>query len=263
MALFSILVYLLWVAATYLLEGRVNLMVRPTPLGRTLYVLIANVAIGIGLAGWILRLALVSGVATQEQLGFRSAWRTAAAVVIAALVGCGIFLVQRPASLNPIVVLNAFAQVLTVSIAEVLVCWAAIGITFQSLSRPYGRAISMFVGFVTADLFFGVYHFAHSAPFNQVHMVLFLMLIGLVTGLAYFLARDIYATILIQNVLGMIGVMQNIDVTFFSQPLYPLYVLMLISVLALVGFDILVLRRGSGSRRARAEGQTLSAKPST
>jgi hypothetical protein len=41
----------------------------------------------------------------------------------------------------------------------------------------------------------------------------------------------------------MTGVMQNIDLTFFSQPLYPLYGLVLISVLALIGADLLLVRR--------------------
>jgi hypothetical protein len=223
-ALISIVVYLAWVAATYLFEGRVNMMTRPTPVGRAVYVLIANVVIGIGLAGWALRASVASGVVTLKQLGFRSLRRTAVAIVIAGLAGCG------------------FAQVLTVSIAEVVVCWALMGATFEGLTRTRGRWVSLIVGIVVADLFFGVYHFAHSAPFNQLSMVLFLMIPGLVTSLVYFLGRDIYATIVIQNFLGMLGVMQNIDVAFFSRPLYPLYALMLISVLTLVGFDVLVIR---------------------
>jgi hypothetical protein len=241
-ALISIVVYLAWVAATYLFEGRVNMMTRPTPVGRAVYVLIANVVIGIGLAGWALRASVASGVVTLKQLGFRSLRRTAVAIVIAGLAGFGLFLLRNPPSRHPIVVLNAFAQVLTVSIAEVVVCWALMGATFEGLTRTRGRWVSLIVGIVVADLFFGVYHFAHSAPFNQLSMVLFLMIPGLVTSLVYFLGRDIYATIVIQNFLGMLGVMQNIDVAFFSRPLYPLYALMLISVLTLVGFDVLVIR---------------------
>jgi membrane protease YdiL (CAAX protease family) len=241
--LIAMAVYLAWVVATYLFEGRVNMMTRPTPLGRAAYVLIANVAIGIGLAGWELRSAVASGATTRKQLGFRSIRRTVIAVVIAGLAGFGLFTLQNATSRDPIVVLNAFAQVLTVSITEVVVCWALVGGAFEALTRRYGRWLSLVVGIISADLFFGVYHFAHSAPFNQVNMVLFLMVPGLVTGLVYFLARDIYATILFHNFLGMLGVIQNIDVAFFSRPLYPLYALMLISIIALVALDTLAFRR--------------------
>ena len=49
---------------------------------------------------------------------------------------------------------------------------------------------------VIASLVFGVYHFAHSAPFNTVGMVSFLSMIGLLTSLVFFLSRDLYGTIL-------------------------------------------------------------------
>lgn len=238
-ALIAVVVYLAWVAATYLFEGRVNMMMRPTPLGRATYVLIANVAIGIGLAGS----ALDAGTMTLKQLGFRSIRRTVIAIVIAGLAGFALFLFQNRPSRDPIVVLNVFAQVLTVSIAEVVVCWALIGGMSEGLTRRYGRWLSLIIGIVAADLLFGAYHLAHSAPFNQPNMVLFLMIPGLVTSLIYFLGRDIYATIVFHNFLGMLGVIQSIDVAFFSRPLYPLYVLMAVSILALVGFDSLVLRR--------------------
>lgn len=244
-ALIALVVYLIWTTATYLFEGRVNMMARPTPVGRALYVLIANVAIGIGLAGWALRSSLVSGALAPRDLGFRSVRRTAIAVLITGAVGFGLFLLQNPPSRNPIVMLNVFAQVLTVSIAEIVVCWALIGVTFERLIRSRGHWTSLIVGIAAADLFFGVYHFAHSAPFNQLQMVLFLMVPGLVTSLVYFLGRDIYAAVIIQNFLGMLGVMQNIDVAFFSRPLYPLYALVLVSVLALVGLDVFVIRWSS------------------
>jgi hypothetical protein len=128
-----------------------------------------------------------------------------------------------------------------VSFAEVVVCWALVGVSFEALARPKGKLIAILVGIITANLLFAVYHFAHSAPFNQLNMVLFLLIPGLLTSLVYFLGRDIYATILFHNFLGMTGVMQNIDLTFFSQPLYPLYGLALISVLALIGADLLLV----------------------
>ena len=236
-------VYLLWMAVTYLLEGRISLMHHPTPAGRALYVLSANVVIGIGLAVWALRTFVVSNVTSAKQLGFRSLKRTIMAGLIALAVGGGLFWLQNPPSLNPLVLFNGFAQVLPVSIAEVVVCWAVIGGSFEAWTQSRGKVIGVIVGIVAANFLFGIYHYAHSAPFNQTWMVFFLMLPGLITSLVYFLGRDIYATILFHNFLGMTGVMQNVDLDLFSQPLYPLYGLLVISVVVLIAADVFFIRR--------------------
>jgi hypothetical protein len=228
------------------LEGHINLVHNPTPAGRAIYVLIANVVIGIGLTMWALQMFVGSNIANAKQLGFRSLKRTIVAGLIAFAVGGGLFLLQNPPSRNPLVLFNGFAQVLPVSIAEVVVCWAVIGGSFEAWGRSKGKAIGIIVGIVAADFLFGIYHFAHSAPFNQAWMVFFLMIPGLITSLVYFLGRDIYAAIIFHNFLGMTGVMQNVDLERFSQPLIPLYVLMIISVVVLVIADNFFIRRLSG-----------------
>ena len=236
-------VYLLWTAATYLLEGRISLVHNPTPTGRVIYVLTANVVIGIGLAVWALRMFVVSNIAGIKQLGFRSWQRTIIAILLAFVVGGGLFLLQGPPSFNPLVLFNGLAQVLPVSIAEVVVCWAVIGIAFEAWGRSKGKVVGVIVGIVAANFLFGFYHYAHSAPFNQTWMVFFLMIPGLITSLVYFLGRDIYAAIIFHNFLGMMGVMQNVDLERFSQPLYHLYILLVISVIALIAADGFFLRR--------------------
>jgi hypothetical protein len=70
-----------------------------------------------------------------------------------------------------------------VSIAEVVVCWALVGASFEALTKPKGKLVAMPVGIITATLLFAVYHVAHSAPFNQLNMVLFLLIPGLLTSL--------------------------------------------------------------------------------
>jgi hypothetical protein len=236
-------VYLIWMGATYLMEGRISLVHNSTPTGRAIYVLIANVLIGIGLAVWALRMFVVSNIAGIKQMGFRSWKRTIIAVILAAVAGGGLFLLQGPPSLDPLVLFNGLAQVLPVSIAEVVVCWAVIGISFEAWGKSKGKVVGVIVGIVAADLLFGIYHYAHSAPFNQTWMVFFLMIPGLVTSLVYFLGRDIYAAIIFHNFLGMMGVMQNVDLERFSQPLVYLYILLGISVAALIAADVFFMRR--------------------
>ncbi|NTU85018.1 MAG: hypothetical protein HGA45_37585 [Chloroflexales bacterium] len=52
-----------------------------------------------------------------------------------------------------------------------LVCWALLGGTVEGLLRPRGRALAVVSAIVVADLLFGLFHYAHSAPFNQLSMV--------------------------------------------------------------------------------------------
>jgi hypothetical protein len=237
----ALALFLVWTLATYWFEGRINMLQNPTLLGRWTYVLIANIAVGTLAAGWLAHRWSVSGLVTPTQLGFRTVGRSIIAIVIAGGLGFGLFLLMGPASTKLLVLLNGFAQALQTSIAEVLVCWVIIGGSVEGLARPKGRIVAILLALVAANVLFGIYHFGHSAPFNQLSTVLFLMLPGLVTSLVYFLGRDIYAAILIQNYLGMIGVMRSIDLTYFNQPLYPLYVLTLLSILALVAVHWLMV----------------------
>ena len=68
-----------------------------------------------------------------------------------------------------------------------MVCWAVIGVSVQALAQPRGRVVAVLLAVVVTDLLFGVYHYTHSAPFNQTWMVALLLLPGLVTSLVYFL----------------------------------------------------------------------------
>jgi hypothetical protein len=247
--------YLVWIFATYLLEGRINLLQKPNPLGRLIYAVIANMIIGTVIAIWLLRPSILQRFVTIQQLGFQpSLKRVVIAVVIAGLIGFALFVIQKPASLNAIVILNVFSQTLPGSIAEVVVCWALVGATFESLTRRKNnknsnninnksKITSIIVGAAVAIVLFGLYHFAHSPPFNQPNMVIILMYPGLLTSIVYFVGRDIYAAIVFHNFQALFGVMNNVNIEPFTRPLYPLIMLGLVSVLVLIGSDIFMLRR--------------------
>jgi hypothetical protein len=115
-----IAMYLVWILATYLLEGRVNLLQKPDPLGRFTYTVIANIAIGTIIAIWLLKPSITARFLTIRQLGFQSPKRILIAVTIAGLIGFLLFIAQHPVSVDPIVILNIFAQTLPTSIAEVV-----------------------------------------------------------------------------------------------------------------------------------------------
>lgn len=230
--------YIIWVVATYILEGRIHLFQKVDPMGRMTYVIIANIAIGTVLSAIAIRYLLKAQLVKPRQLGLsKSRLRTAAIIASAAAGGLALFMLQNPRTTEPIVVFNAFMQVLPVSIAEVMVCWALIGSSFESLAKNNNKAriLSVLAGAVAASLLFGVYHYAHSPPFNQTSMVLFLMLPSIATAVTYFLGRDIYAAVIVQNFMGIVGVLAGLpNLEVYRQPMVPIYALSVVSVAALI-----------------------------
>lgn len=244
--------FLLWTAATYWLEGRIHTLLRPdAALDRLLYALVANLLIGIGGAVLVLRQALRWKVTTLAESGFRSGWRIAAGVLAGTLLGSLFFLRQRPPTLHPMVLINAFAQVLVVTVAEVLVCWAVVGSLTATALRPRGRWIARIAGVLVASALFGIYHFAHSPPFNQPPMVLLLTVVGVLTSLFFFASGEVYGTIVFHNFLGVFGVLQALvaagRLAAFEQPQIPLLGTAALSLLLLAVAHVLWLRPAFGA----------------
>jgi hypothetical protein len=119
------------------------------PIGRMAYVVIANIAIGTVLSAIAIRYLLKAQFVKPEQLGLNKPRLRTAASIIASATGGGLalFMLENPRTTEPIVVFNAFMQVLPVSIAEVLLCWALIGSSFESLAKNInkGRIVSFIV----------------------------------------------------------------------------------------------------------------------
>lgn len=240
-------IYIIWVVATYLLEGRIHLFQKVDPIGRMTYVVIANIAIGTVLSAIAIRYLLKAQLVKPEQLGLnKSRIRTAVVITSAAAGGLALFMLQNPRTLEPIVVFNVFMQALPVSIAEVMVCWALIGSSFESIAKNNNKRkiMSVIVGGIAASVLFGVYHYAHSPPFNETSIVLFLMLPSIATAVTYFLGRDIYAAVIVQNFMGIFGVIANLPALEpFRQPMVPIYVLSAVSVAVLVISVSVTLKR--------------------
>lgn len=203
----ALAVYALWAAATYLLEGLPGTLVRPEAVGlRLAYALIANLVIGILLPLWVIRRALAAGLGSRDAFGFSGLARTVASIVAGAAVGFGLFHASQAAPVHPLVVVNTFAQVWVVSVAEIVVCWGLVGATVHIALRSWNRVGAVAVAACVASVLFGVYHFAHSAPFNEPKMVAFLTAIGFATSLWWFASRDVYGTAVFHNFFGVTGV---------------------------------------------------------
>ena len=126
----------------------------------------------------------------RDRLGFGSPVRTLTWVPVGVALGLAFYFGQGAPSKDPIVILNIYAQVLVVSIAEVLVCWAVVaGVLAQATT--YTKRVSIPLAAIVASALFGLYHYAHSPPFNTIEMVSLLAVVGLMTGAFFFLSRDV------------------------------------------------------------------------
>ncbi len=70
-------------------------------------------------------------------------------------------------------------------------------------------------------------------------------------SVVYFIGRDIYATIIIQNFLGIFGVMQTIDLQAYSQPVFQMYILTIPAIAALIIANIIVVRKSHDMKKAK------------
>ncbi len=202
----ALLFFIAWTAATWFFEGRISTLLRPDAvIDRIVYALVVNLLFGVAGALWLLRRYRDH---SNGAIGFPAATRTAISVAAGLVLGFGSYVAQGAPSLDPIVVTNAFAQVFVVSAAEVMVCWALVGTGVLQAARARGPKRAVVVAALAASVLFGLYHYAHSAPFNTLPMVLLLTVVGLVTSVFFFISRDVAGTIVFHNFLGTFGVVQ-------------------------------------------------------
>jgi hypothetical protein len=253
--------YVVWTAATWALEGRIGTLLRPeAAFGRALYAVVANLLIGTLGAAWVVRWMVLVGHADRREVGFGPPARSALAVAAGLGLGFGLYAAQGAPTLDPVVLANAFAQVLVVSAAEVMVCWAAVGSAVLATLRARGwrRVHAALATAVAASLLFGLHHYAHSPPFDSHGMVALLAAVGLATGLFFFVSRDVYGTVAFHNWRGVFGVAQAMRASgtldALAAPQVPLLAMGAIGLVVLVAADRLWIRSGSGTAADQPRG---------
>ncbi len=168
----------------------------------------------------------------SHHAGFRSFSHTLTSIIMGAVLGFiiyaeGLFGLEPP-SLDLIVMLNAYAQMLGGAIAATLVCWALVGTVFVSLTKQKRKAASVIVGILTSSVLFGFYHLALAPPNNTFEAVIFTtVLVGVATSLFFLISRDIYGTIVFSNFQWMFGVLHGQassgNLGTYDQPIYLFY----------------------------------------
>jgi hypothetical protein len=247
----SAALYAAWVLATYLLEGGRRTFLRPEAVAdRVTYALVANLLVGTVAATWAVRVLAARGAVAMDQVGLRSRRLTGFSVMAAAAAGLGLFILQPFPTSNAVVIGNVFAQALPVSVAEVMVCWVVCGGAVRSTSKPWGEVAAKAGAWLASAGLFGLYHFAHSPPYDTWATVGFLTSVGLVTGAFFYLiAGEVYGTVLLHNCLATVGVMKSLDAAGklgqFQSPNLPLYVMAGLAVFTVVLLDVVWVRRAA------------------
>jgi hypothetical protein len=115
--------FAVWTLATYLLEARLGTFLRPDATSRFVHTVVANVLIGTIGAALVIR-ALVRRVELPRitTYGIARPLRILVLVPVAAVVAALFLMSQQLPTSDPVVLANASAQVIVVSIAEVVVC---------------------------------------------------------------------------------------------------------------------------------------------
>ena len=251
--------YAVWTIVTWLLEGRIQTLLRPeATMDRIVYTGVANVLVGTILALWLVRELVASDFVSREQLGFSSPERTLGAVLVAGVLGIAVYLVQQPPSTDPVVVVNAFAQVLPVSIAEIVICWVVVGGSIAAFLRMRGtnRYLANGVALIVASILFGVYHLAHSPPFNTPEMIGLLTVVSVGTGLFYFAGGSVYGALVFHNFLALFGVTTALaeagQLGTYQEPVIALLVTAVVSLIVLIGVERIFVRDATTTSEARA-----------
>ncbi len=248
MIAWALALWLVWTLATWWFEGRIETFNRPDAVAdRLIYTVVANILIGVVGGAIVLRLLLGGNAVDKGRVGFGPLRRPLIWVPVGLALGLVLYFGQGAPSSDPVVLLNVYSQVFVVSLAEVIVCWSLVG-GMVALGIGGSNRVSAPVAIIVASLLFGAYHIAHSAPFNSIQMIAFLSVIGLITGVFFFVSREVYATILFHNFLGVFGVVQALvaqdNIAAFETLQIPLLASAAVGLGVLVAVDGLIIRRG-------------------
>ena len=235
-------VYAVWVLATYLLEGSRQALLRPeAQADRLVYAVVANLLAGTLLPLWTLRTLMAQRGATPRLARFCTAPCTAISVVAAGVLGLFMLLPLWQAAQTSAVRANVFAMVLPTSIAEVIVCWVLAGAAVDAVLTGRGRFAVVPAKWVCGAGLFGLYHLAHSPPYDTWPMVLFLSGVGLVTGAFFLISEEVYGTILLHGSLATSGLAGSLaetgNLSSFESAQPVLYIAAAASIAVLIASD--------------------------
>ena len=211
------LIYLAWVADTFLLEGNPALFVRYDPIALVVYTGVTTVLIGIIVPIVCLRPAFMSGAVNMFQVGFRSPRRTAIAVAVTALSGYLVLIMFTPFGADRAALFNTFALMLPTGIAGTMVCWVVFGTHLQAYVRRYGAVVSVTAGTAATGILYGLSYAATSFRPADAAGYLPFVLVGFSSAVFFFAVRDVWASSVFVTMLVSLAVRDRVNPLYTSQ----------------------------------------------
>jgi hypothetical protein len=229
-----LLIYSIWVLETFLLERSPGLFAHYQPLPLILYMVFANIVVGIAVPVICLRSAFISGAVNMFQIGFRSPHRAILATVFTVLIGYLTLITFTPYGVHRLALFNTLALVLPGAIAGVMVCWVLVGTHVQAYVRSGGTVSSIISGVLVTGIVFGLSSIAHSPPLDQQNDILIMTFIGLASAVFFFSIRDVYASSFFISFGIMVVVFQRIDPVYGDTVIPLVYGTAALSILCLL-----------------------------
>lgn len=198
-----LLLYVIWLIEIFLLEGSPALFLNPDPVPLVIYTAAGCVLIGILAPVLLIRRSFASRSVNMLQIGFRPLRRTVAVCTVTAILCYFVVLLAVPAGPGRVFASGAFLLYLPTAIAAVMICWVYIGTHLQALVRTGGAVVSIPTGVVITSILFGIASLAHTPAAGHGDTLVRSILLGIVTALVFFAARDVYATVIVATT-GMV-----------------------------------------------------------
>lgn len=108
--------FAVWTLATWILEGRIDTLLRPEAvIDRAIYAIVANLLVGIAVAMVVLRMLIRKRRLDRQVAGFGRFTPSVVRLAMAFGLGLALYVLLGAPSLEPVVLVNAFCQVLVVS----------------------------------------------------------------------------------------------------------------------------------------------------
>jgi len=231
----------IWLLENYLLAGTTRLFQHMDLPGLVLYTALAGILVGIIIPIVRIRAAFLSGAINMFQIGFRSARRTGATVILTTVTCAAVFLFTNiPGSgPDPGETAALFLLLLPVSAAAVMICWVLIGTHIQAYVRCEGVVISVITGVVVTALVFALCLAALIPGQDIGNLFGGFFAAGCISAFFFFAVRDIYASIVVVTSC-LITLLQSVIDPAYLVPVNPIVVFcgsaVIIAVIGIHGF---------------------------
>jgi hypothetical protein len=197
LVLIPLIIIVIWLLEDYLLAGTTHLFRQGSLPVLVLYTILSCILVGIIVPILRIRAAFLSGAVNMFQIGFRTARRTVAAVILTSLAVYAFFIVTGLNGSDRIEGAGLFMLLLPSAISAVMLCWVLAGTHVQAYVRSDGVMVSVIAGVLVTALIFALAMSILFAGGDFPKMFAGFFVAGCIAAFFFFAVRDIYATAIV------------------------------------------------------------------